>query len=104
MKIAATIIGTDDKSFRRVAANNERIALAKRIATATQNKADLVLLPAGFLAAGNANEIEDHARKLAAIFPHCGLLAGIDLERGPRDKSRGMPARAAPQTTPAKTP
>lgn len=87
MKIAATIIGTDDERFRHVTANNERIALAKRIATATRGKADLVLLPAGFLAAGEVNEINARARELAAIFPHCGLLAGVDLERAQLDKS-----------------
>jgi hypothetical protein len=104
MIIAATIVGTDDKRFRQVAANNERIALTQRVAMATRGKADLVLLPAGFLAAGDANEVENHARELAAIFPHCGLLAGVDFEGAQRDKAGMHAGKAARRTTPARTP
>jgi hypothetical protein len=89
MKIAATIVGTDDQRFRRVTANEERIALAKRIATATQVKVDLVLLPAGFLTASDADEVKTRARELAALFSHCGLLAGVDIDRAQSGKSGG---------------
>jgi hypothetical protein len=104
MKIAATIIGTDDKSFRRVAANSERIALAKRIATATRNKADLVLLPAGFPRLVTPTR----SKTMRANWLRSSRTAGYSLVSISNEAHAislgGMPARAAPQTTPARAP
>lgn len=79
MKIAAVVVGTDDESFRKVAANDERMQLAECIARATKGKADVVLLPAGFLTARADQEVKPLVRSLAKAFGEQVLLAGVDV-------------------------
>lgn len=84
-RIAATIVGTDEVRFRCTGANKERLELARQIAAYTQGdgRADVVLLPAGFLAADEEDEVEQNAKSLASIFKKQVLLAGIDEEESP---------------------
>ncbi|MEZ4399362.1 MAG: hypothetical protein R3B06_05050 [Kofleriaceae bacterium] len=93
MRIAATIVGTARRSFRETSANADRVDLAGRIARATQKDAldaDLVILPAGFFAVKHSALVRKEAARLAAMFPHCSLLAGIDLEKTQLDAELGV--------------
>jgi hypothetical protein len=77
--VAAVIVGTNELGFRRILANEERLALARAIAQHTRKgAADVVVLPAGFLAVERAEDVEPMAGTLAAIFDGVGLVAGID--------------------------
>jgi predicted amidohydrolase len=90
-RIAAVMVGTDEERFRCVDANDERMALARRIAAFTQGdgQADIVLLPAGFLAVDDEGEIKPTAKALASIFKKQVLLAGIDEEDGESNGTKG---------------
>jgi predicted amidohydrolase len=77
--VAAVIVGTNELGFRRILANEERLALARAIAEHTRKGvADVVVLPAGFLAVETAEGVAPMAATLAAIFDGVGLVAGID--------------------------
>jgi hypothetical protein len=88
MKVATVVVGTDDERFRRVDANRERLQLAERIAGFTKSTADVVLLPAGFLAAKADREVKRHAESLAEVFGKQVLLAGVDEINGTRSASK----------------
>lgn len=78
MKVAAVVVGTDDERFRRVDANRERMQLAERIAGFTKSTADVVLLPAGFLAA-KADRAVDWASYNEPALASDGLWAEVKL-------------------------
>jgi hypothetical protein len=88
MKVAAVVVGTDDERFRRVEANPERMRLAERISGFTKSTADVVLLPAGFLAAKAEREVKRHAESLAEVFGKQVLLAGVDEIDGTHSTSK----------------
>ncbi|HEX8109334.1 MAG TPA: hypothetical protein VF516_16490 [Kofleriaceae bacterium] len=88
MKVAAVVVGTDDERFRRVDANRERMQLAERIAGFTKSTADVILLPAGFLAAKADREVRRHAESLAEVFGKQVLLAGVDESDETRSASK----------------
>jgi hypothetical protein len=88
MKVAAVVVGTDGERFGRVDANRERMQLAECIAGFTKTTADVVLLPAGFLAAKADREVKQHAESLAEVFGKQVLLAGIDEDDGTRSSSK----------------
>lgn len=89
MKIAAVVVGTDDEHFRRMEANDERVQLAERIARATKGKADVVLLPAGFLTASADRKVGPLVKSLAKAFGEQVLLAGVDVV-SPDSKDRKL--------------
>lgn len=88
MKVAAVVVGTDDKRFGRVDANRERMQLAERIAGFTKSTADVVLLPAGFLTAKAVRDVKRHAELLAEAFGKQVLLAGVDESDGTPSASK----------------
>lgn len=95
MRIAAVMVGTDKGRlgrFRRADANTERLTLAGQIAAFTQDtgRAEVVLLPAGFLAVKAEEDIKVIARELAVVFQKQVLLAGIDEEDGKELGEKGQ--------------
>ena len=90
MKVATVIVGTDTERFRRLGANPERIALARRIAGfVKRGRADLCVMPAGYLAATSrmTAAIRETADQLASIFEDVDLVAGVDAARTDSAKS-----------------
>lgn len=90
MKVATVIVGTDTERSRRIGANRERLALARRIADfVTRERADLCVMPAGYLAATSrmTAAIRETADQLASIFEDVDLVAGVDAARTDLAKS-----------------
>jgi hypothetical protein len=84
MKVATVIVGTDEERFRQVGANRERLALAKGIANFVEsNRADLCVMPAGYLTATNKTSaaVQAMADQLASVFSGVDLIAGVDAAR-----------------------
>jgi predicted amidohydrolase len=91
-RVAAVIVGTTEARFRHHDANSERLELAAQIAGFTNGAADVVLLPAGFLAVKTMTEVLPSAKSLAAIFRQQALLAGIDEEDDETGGTKGQRA------------
>jgi len=89
-KIAAVLVGTSEERFRQHTANPARLELARQIAEFTSSAADVVLLPAGFLAVETEAEVAPTAKTLAEIFGTQVLLAGIDEEDHDADRAKGQ--------------
>ncbi len=96
-RIAAVIVGTKKDRLGHPDANVERINLAKQIAGFMRDKADVVLLPAGYLTVETEVDVKPQAKKLARIFGDVTLLAGID-ELG-EDTAGAKVRRASKQGT-----
>lgn len=81
MRVAAVIVSAH--RFRDPLGNGERLDLAGQIARAAlDNKVDLVVLPAGFLAASSVLEVGPLSEELAKEFSELAVVAGIDVELG----------------------
>jgi hypothetical protein len=98
MKVATVIVGTDEKRFRQVSANRERLALAERIADFVEReRADLCVMPAGYLAATSrtTSAVQATADQLAAVFRGVDLVSGVDAARIARAAKRSDSAKAS---------